>query len=543
MAQHGAYILARYSTDNQNPDSIEVQVEQCTRWCEVNGLPVLGIYADYAVSGMKDSRPQQSRMMEDLRSGGADTVVIYDQSRMFRKMTAWFAFRADLEAMGAAVVSVTQPMIGGDLRDPINFLTEGSMALFNQIWSLQTRQKVMAKMEYMARQGLHTGGTPPLGYCVRDNRLEIYEPEARIVRRIFAEYAEGRKYKEIIDGLNADGIRTRSGNQFGNNSLHDLLKNEKYIGTLTYGRTPRRADGHRNTHGEAPENMIRIENAVPAIIDRDTWDAVQAKMDRNRREQSGRPSTVRDYPLRGKVYCELCKKAMVISKSKGRYLYYTCSGKQRLHTCDLSPIRANDLEHRVADAVRIVLGNPSNTARLLQILREERDALQGSAAMRLQAMVGRHAEISRELDAAVDAIIKGLNSQALTSRIHGLEAEKAKLERSMQKLRQDVTASNIPEQQLQDILHTVISAGINDTSILLSVVARVEVGPECITIWTMLDTDKGGSLLPEGNEVPITLGVPSAAPYYDVTLIAVRREKSLRSLGGFSLFLHQFLLL
>ena len=163
MTQHGAYILARYSTDRQNPDSIEVQVQKCTDWCQKEGLPILGIYADYAVSGMKDTRPQQSRMMDDLRMGGADTVVIYDQSRMFRKMTAWFEFRAELETMGATVISVTQPQIGGDLRDPTNFLTEGSMALFNQIWALQTRQKVIAKMEFMARQGLHTGGVPPLG--------------------------------------------------------------------------------------------------------------------------------------------------------------------------------------------------------------------------------------------------------------------------------------------------------------------------------------------------------------------------------------------
>ncbi len=86
--QHGAYILARYSTDRQNPDSIEVQVERCTKWCQEHQLPVLDVFADYAVSGMKDTRPQQARMMQQLRQGGADTVVIYDQSRMFRRMSA-----------------------------------------------------------------------------------------------------------------------------------------------------------------------------------------------------------------------------------------------------------------------------------------------------------------------------------------------------------------------------------------------------------------------------------------------------------------------
>mgnify|MGYP002517349671 CR=1 FL=1 len=87
----GAMINARYSTDNQNPDSIEVQVQKCREWCHQNAIPILGIYADEATSGMKDSRPQYENMMMQLRQGIGDMVIIYDQSRMFRKMTAWFS--------------------------------------------------------------------------------------------------------------------------------------------------------------------------------------------------------------------------------------------------------------------------------------------------------------------------------------------------------------------------------------------------------------------------------------------------------------------
>ena len=76
MRTHGAFILARYSTDQQNPDSIEVQVGKCTEWCSTNALPILGIFADMAVSGMKDTRPQYEMMMQQLRQERADTVVI-----------------------------------------------------------------------------------------------------------------------------------------------------------------------------------------------------------------------------------------------------------------------------------------------------------------------------------------------------------------------------------------------------------------------------------------------------------------------------------
>ena len=311
--QAGAFINARYSTDNQNPDSIEVQVEKCTEWCHKNNIPILGIFSDEATSGMKDTRPQYEAMMQQLRMGIADTVVIYDQSRMFRKMTAWFSFRDELSAMGVRVVSVTQPMIGKDLRDPTNFLTEGSMALFNQIWALQSRQKTMEKMRFMARNGQHTGGKPALGYVVKDGRLAICEEEAETVRRIFREYASGMTYRQIIEGLNTDGIKTKRGNTFGSNSLHDLLHNEKYIGVLTYGAMPYREDGTRNTHSKDGTDVIRVEDAIPPIIEKELFDKVQKIMAGHKRPNNGRPPQNREYPLRGKVYCAECKSAMTIS--------------------------------------------------------------------------------------------------------------------------------------------------------------------------------------------------------------------------------------
>lgn len=515
---HGAYILARYSTDNQSPDSIEVQVDKCSEWCRSNRLPVLGVYADFAVSGMREDRPQYRRMMEDLRLGGADTVVVYDQSRMFRKMTAWFEFRDELAALGVAVASVTQPMVGGDLRDPANFLAEGTTALFNQMWVLQTRQKVIAKMRHMARSAQYTGGTPPLGYCVRDGRLEVAPDEADVVRRIFGEYASGRSYREIIEGLNRDGVRTKRGGTFGSNSLHDLLHNPKYIGVLEYGRTSKSASGKRNTHGTPPDDLIRIEGAVPAIVDQAIFEEVQRRMAKNKRAHGGRPPERREYPLRGKVFCGECKTAMVVSISRGRYTYYDCGARHRLHTCDNMPIKVEDLETRVAEAVRAVLGEPSNSAALIRILREEAGAIQAGAAGRLADLIARKNSMATQLGRAVDAILGGLDSPALRNRIEALEHEQAELERDMQTLRRQVDAS-ATSARLRELLATITASG--DTAALLSVVARVEVGREEITVWTILDTDPGGKVHDDpsdaGISVPITPGTASPAPRVIIT--------------------------
>lgn len=512
MPTHGAFISARYSTDNQNPDSIEVQVESCSQWCAEHGLPVLGVYADMAVSGMKDTRPQFEAMMRDLHRGLADTVVIYDQSRMFRKMSAWFSFRDEMTRLGVTVVSVTQPNIGGDLRDPMNFLSEGSMALFNQIWALQTRQKVIEKMRYMARNGQHTGGKPALGYQVVDGHLEIQEEEAKIVRRIFREYADGQSYKRIIDGLNADGIKTKRGNTFGSNSLHDLLKNEKYIGTLVYGGAPRREDGSRNSHAAAAETAIRIEGVIPAIIDKELFKDVQRRMEKNKKIHSGRPATLRDYPLKGKVFCAECSSAMNVSISKRSYFYYMCTGKARLHNCDIPPIRVNALEKIVTSYVRQLLGKPDNIEELVDILRIQSDSIQDGAVARLRALIAQENEIAAQLDNAVNAVLNGLNSPAVTAKIQGLEKQKAKIKSDMNTLRTQVAATSINEDRLREILDTIISAPESDNSAILSIVSRVEVGKTEIKIWTILSPTPGDPHKIEPGEVIETVGLPSPAP-------------------------------
>ena len=455
--------------------------------------------------------------MRQLRLGIGDTVVIYDQSRMFRKMTAWFAFRDELAAMGVKVISVTQPMIGRDLRDPTNFLTEGSMALFNQIWSLQSRQKTMEKMRFMARNGQHTGGKPALGYVVKDGKLEICEEEAAIVRRIFREYADGKSYQQIITGLNRDGLKTKRGNSFGSNSLHDLMHNEKYIGILVYGQSPYREDGTRNTHNKDLTNAIRIENAIPAIIDRELFDTVQARMAKNKHQQGGRPPTKREYPLRGRVFCADCKSAMTISTSKGNYYYYRCTAKKRLHNCDAKPISADYLEHRVAEAIRSILGSPSEANGLIRILRDQAEKLQDGAADRLQALLRQEREISRKLDNAVDAVLNGLSSAAVQAKIKQLETEKAAIQRDLKALKAAVDATMIPEKRLREILGTIITSSGDDAALLESLVYRVEVGAKTITIWTILDADPNGDIDYTNSGVTITPGVPFGVPIVIVT--------------------------
>lgn len=518
----GALIAARYSTDNQDADSIELQVERCTAYCRERGIPVLDVYADYAVSGMKAHRTELDRLLDDLRAGKGDAVVILDQSRMVRSMPRWFELREEISSMGVKVISVTQPFVGGDLRDPSVFMMETTSGMINHMWVLQTRQKVLAKMHHMAQQGQHTGGKPALGYRVENGVLVIDDAEAAVVRRIFREYDEGRSYKQIIDGLNADGIRTKRGNAFGSNSLHDLLHNEKYIGTLVYGQKVYRADGTRNTHSPEGGDVIRRENAVPAIIDRDLFGRVQQRMAQNKHLQGGRPPEKREYPLKGKVFCGECGSAMTVARSVSKgtpYYYYRCARKDRLHDCDCQPIRADKLEEIVLTYVRSIVGSADILEETTQRMKAALAGINRTGAARMQALIDEDRETDHQIANIVDAIAAGAFSKALSDRLTELEAKKAQLRTRIDDLRKQADVAALPAKRIQELFDYIVTQAQTDTAAVFDIVSRVEIYKDHIRIYTSFDKDPS-KIKPENTtELLETPGTASGVPIVFITAV------------------------
>ena len=331
------------------------------------------------------------------------------------------------------------------------------------------------------------------------------------MRRIFAEYAAGKSYRDIIAGLNRDGLKTKRGNPFGSNSLHDLLHNEKYIGTLVYGQSPYREDGTRNTHSK-DGNALRIEGVIPAIVDKDLFDKVQEKMKANKRQQGGRPPQNREYPLKGRVFCASCKSAMTISISQWKYYYYKCNQKKRRHDCDAANISADVLERTVAETVRDALRNRENAEKLIRILREQSSVIQSSAVTQLQALIAEEKDVIRKLDNATNAVLSGLSSPTILAKIQELEHRKTEISAQMRTLKASVDASAIPENRLREIIGKFTAAEYTDLSVYLSIVYRVEVGKDAITIWTILDANPDGTYDFDSNGVLLTPGVPSGVP-------------------------------
>ena len=281
-------------------------------------------------------------------------------------------------------------------------------------------------------------------------RIEIYEPEAQVVREIFAAYVErGLSVRQIAFELRDRRIPSPTGKpQWGTSAIDRVLRNEAYVGTVYYNRHERiegATRGRKTRLRERPrEEWIAIP--VPAIIDRDTFDRV-SQVSHENFKLSPRGAAAEAWLLRGLIECGHCHVGCSCHNSYGRSgaltRYYYCRNHDLLRAgskdrlCPERNIRANELDHYVFEQVRQALLTPD------QLLAAERAVLNGApdenelVAAQLKrldtAIEAKERERARLLD-AYQAGLLGL--EELTRRTGVLTTRRAKLAREKETLSQ-----------------------------------------------------------------------------------------------------------
>lgn len=299
------------------------------------------------------------------------------------------------------------------------------------------------------------------------------------MRLIYRMAADGEGYGHIVDELNRRGLHTKRGRAFTKNSLLEILRNEKYIGVLTYGRAQKGGRGGWNAHTNPRPDAIRLEGGVPPIVERDVWEIVQRRRE-SRRGCGGRASAKQTYLLTGKVYCGACGAAMVVHSSNdgSLYQYYECGAKHRSHTCTMRNVRVDVLDRSVARAVKQALQDATNRDALIDtVQRAEREAVSladtvtATATARLQA-------INEKIERLTDAILDGMYSQALKQKMMNLEEEKRAVETKLREAGRKQQA--LSAEEIRHIVQQVAAADISTEGGLrqvLSIVTRVTVYP------------------------------------------------------------------
>ena len=171
---------------------------------------------------------------------------------------------------------------------------EGMLESMAEYYSVELAQKVNRNMLLNAEKGQFNGGKPPLGYKLEIQDFGTYkkkvfiedEETSPIVRKIFEMKANDIQNKDIIDFLNKNGYKNSRNKPFNKNSLQNLFKNKKYIGTNTYGEK-------------------EFPNTIPAIIDINTFNKVQEVIEKYKHAPGIRKAEDR-YLLTGKLFCGKC---------------------------------------------------------------------------------------------------------------------------------------------------------------------------------------------------------------------------------------------
>lgn len=357
MIRKRCAIYTRKSTEeglDQEFNSLDAQREACAAyilsqkhegWAELADR-----YDDGGFSGGSMERPGLRRLLEDVRSGRIDVVVVYKVDRLTRSL-ADFAKMVDVfDRAGVSFVSVTQAF---NTTSSMGRLTLNVLLSFAQFEREVTAERIQDKVAASKRKGMWMGGAVPMGYDVHDKALTVNEEEAEAIRTIFTEYLAAGSVRQLEDRLGKLGFvskrrtdrygRISGGKAFSRGALYNILRNPIYVGKVRH-----KDEIHDGRH--------------KAIIDNATWQRVQAQLaDRGgkqidsvrrpaRRLLDGLLFYSRGRPMRTTYASKSVRQGGTI-RSK-RYWYYSSKKSGTEDPCSVERLPADEIERLVLDSLK-----------------------------------------------------------------------------------------------------------------------------------------------------------------------------------------------
>ena len=276
MSRLRCAIYTRKSTDEgleQEFNSLDAQRDACEAYIQSQKgegwSSIQTCYDDGAYSGATMERPALQRLLEDIRSGRIDVVLVYKVDRLTRALTDFARMVEIFDANNVSFVSITQQF---NTTTSMGRLTLNVLLSFAQFEREVTAERIRDKIAASKKKGMWMGGVVPLGYDAIDRKLVVNETEADTVRTVFNLYLSHgsvRRVKQEADRLGLctktrkpNNGRRQGGEPFTSGHLYKLLSNPLYIGEVVH-------KGNRYAGEHAP------------LIDCETWDAVTSKLKAN----------------------------------------------------------------------------------------------------------------------------------------------------------------------------------------------------------------------------------------------------------------------
>jgi site-specific DNA recombinase len=340
-------VYTRKSTEEglaQEFNSLDAQREACEAYVasqKAEGwLLAPDRYNDGGFSGGNLERPALKRLLADIDARRIDVVVVYKVDRLSRSLMDFAKLVEVFDRNAVSFVSVTQSF---NTKDSMGRLTLNMLLSFAQFEREVIGERIRDKFAASRRKGMWMGGWAPLGYDIKERKLIVNEPEAKLVQSIFARFARGIQPQLLIEQLAQEGALNKNGKPIDKGYLYRVLHNRVYL-------------------GEAVHKGTAYPGEHDTLIDRNLWDRVheliRAKPSARAKRTLGRTPAL----LKGLIFGPNGE-AMTPAHTRrgGRlYRYYVSTSAIRIgyRTSPIQRIPAAQIETIAIAQIKIMLRSP-----------------------------------------------------------------------------------------------------------------------------------------------------------------------------------------
>ena len=316
-----AYARVSSASDDQE-NSFGAQMRYFTTLISANeNWTLADIYADEGITGTSvEKRDDFKRLLADCRRGLVDKVLTKSVSRFARNAKECLEAVRELKALGVGIVFEKENI------DTSSMSSEMILAFFASFAQAES-ESISGNMRWSYKRRMESGEFNtckyPFGYRLQNGTLEVYEPEAEIVRLIFERFLAGDNCDEIAERVSSLGIPTRDGQtRWPRSTISYILQNERYAGNALLQkeyRTDALPFKKKRNHGEKVQYYVT--GCHSPIVSREIFDAATALRDqKSERTVTARHSSV---PLALRLQCGECG-SMFKRKQIGDTVYWVC---------------------------------------------------------------------------------------------------------------------------------------------------------------------------------------------------------------------------
>jgi hypothetical protein len=325
--------------------------------------------------------------------------------------------------------------------------------------------------------------------------LDVDKNFSPIIQRIFNMFISGMGAKEIVNKLNAEGIKTNKGKFWSKNVIYYILKNEVYTGTLVWNR---KAKNQFKANSNNANEVIRIENKYPALIGKKTFFDVQNLL-KERSPKITSPRTISSkYLLSGLVFCGNCGSRMVGCAAKSsQHFYYACNNycKKGKDICNAKLLNKNRLETFIINRIKANILTKKNLEELVKLTNKELFQNKTEYNNKLNLIDKQLADSIKRCAKLYNALETGkLDIEYLAPRIKELKDQIDFLKERRMEIIENIRTSKIKTLKSSEVkeyvsdLKNLLSNGtiIEQKSFIKSFVKRIEINlPKVIIDYTV----------------------------------------------------------